>query len=369
MTTDLETASSMIQETLLRELGDEVELIIHYGSHFRGDAHKHSDLDLIYIPTHEETWNHVTVLVDDTLIDLFPFHWSRFEDVAEFNHVFCTILLNSEILYQRDAEAARRFLALRDRLRALLAPEAFPDMLRKAQEIFQKTGYAYYLLHQQAANQHQLAAMYHAQEILKTILHALAVLNQSCIDTRKLDQVLALPKQPPDFAEMVHIIMTTADPAQLLQATEDLMNVTRDLLLAEQQKAAGGEPNFPEVFSATYPEFKAGIQHLMLAGEQENPFTFELMSLYHELMIHMAWASTGIGYSNFNSIAEYEQDLAALGFPDLLPTIAAGDFAGLAEQCRLFDQRLQEYLTQKGVSLNSFATLDGLQKYLENRST
>ena len=366
MASDLERASEMIQEALLRELGDEVELIIHYGSHYRGGGHKYSDLDLCYVPSNEETWNHVTVIVNDKLIDLFPFHWPRFEDVAEFNHVFCTILMNSEIIYQRDEEAARRFLALRERCRELQEPQARPDMLRKAQEIFQGAGYPYYLLQQQAARGHQLASMKHAQDVLKAVLHALAVCNQACIDTRKLDQVLALPKLPPGFAEMVHKIMTTADPAQLLQATETLMNAARALLLAEQAVAQGHEPNFPEVLSGTYPEFKAGIQHLMLACEQENAYTFELMSLYHDLMIHMAWAATGIGYSDFNSIAEYEQDLAALGFPDLLPYIEAGDFAGLHEQCQLFDQRLQQFLIAHDVALNSFSTVDELQAYLED---
>jgi len=60
------------------------------------------------------------------------------------------------------------------------------------------------------------------------------------------------------------------------------------------------------------------------------------------LMIHTAQALTGIEYSDFNCLAEYEQDLVALGFPDLLPYVAARDFAGLHEQCQAFDQRLQQ---------------------------
>jgi predicted nucleotidyltransferase len=367
MSSDLEKASTLIQEALLRELGDEVELILHFGSRLRKKTHKYSDLDLCYIPANESTWNHITILVDDTLLDLFAIHWSRFEEMAGFGHVNCTILINSEIVYQRDEEAARRFYDLRKKFRALQAPEARPAMLRKAQDIFKGIGYPYYLLRRQVENGHQLAAMYHAQDILKIVLHTLAVLNQACIDTRKLDQVLALPKLPPDFAGKVQAVITTADPAELLQATEELLDGTRALLLAEQLKERGGEAKFLEVFSGTYPEFKAGIQHLMLACEREDPFTFELMSLYHELMVHMAWALTGVGYSDFNSIAEYEQDLAALGFPNLLPFFAAGDFAGLYEQCRLFDRRLREFLAERGVSLNSFATLDALQAYLKTR--
>ena len=209
--------------------------------------------------------------------------------------------------------------------------------------------------------------MQHAQNILKTVLHALAVCNQACIDTRKLNQVLALPKLPVDFAETVDGIMNTADPAQLLPAAERLMQTTRDLMLAEQALVQSSERTFPDVFNGAYPELKGDIQHLMLACEWGDTFNFNLLSLYHELMIHMAWAFSGIAYSDFNSLAEYEQDLVAMGFPELLPYAEAGDFAGLHEQCRLFDQRLQGFLSEHAVALNSFATLNELQEYLDDR--
>ena len=105
----------------------------------------------------------------------------------------------------------------------------------------------------------------------------------------------------------------------------------------------------------------------MLACERQDTFHFTLMSLYHELMIHMAQAFTGIEYSSFNSLADYEQDLVAFGFPDLLPYVVAGDFAGLHRQCQAFDQRLRQFLTEYSVPLNAFATLDELQQYLETR--
>jgi hypothetical protein len=94
-------------------------------------------------------------------------------------------------------------------------------------------------------------------------------------------------------------------------------------------------------------------------------FGMNLMSLYHELMVHTAQALTGIAYSGFNSIAEYEQDLVAMGFPDLLSYLVAGDLDGLYQQCDAFDRRLRAYLTEHAVALNAFDTLDELQGYLE----
>ena len=359
--------NEMLKDALLRDLGDEVELIFRYGSYLNGTTHKYSDLDISYVPVHESTWDSITVLVDDMMIDFYPIHWSRLERMANFDDVSCTVLLKSQIVYQRSETAAERFRALTARLRALQQPDARPAMLRKAQEIFQGIGYQYYLLRQQAALGHQLSCLQHARNILKAILHCLMVCNQACIDTRKLAQVLALPKLPVGLAETVDRVTKATEPGELLSACETLLHTTRDLLLVEQQLVQRSATTFPAVFDAAYPELKGDLQHIMLACERQDMFNLNLMSLYHELMVHMAQAFTGIEYSSFNSLAEYEQDLVALGFPDLLPYVVAGDFAGLYQQCQAFDQRLQQFLTEHSVALNAFATLDDLQKYLEVR--
>ena len=83
-------------------------------------------------------------------------------------------------------------------------------------------------------------------------------------------------------------------------------------------------------------------------------------------LIHMAQALTGVQFSGFNSLVEYEQDLAAFGFPPLLPYLDAGDLAGLHRQCQLFDQRLQSFLTERSVPLNNFGALDELEVYLKD---
>lgn len=364
MTVDPVRVTKLLQETLLRDLGDEVEIIFRYGSHLQGTAHAYSDLDISYVPIHEETWHSITVMVDEVMIDCYPIHWSRLEKMANFDDVSGTILFKNQIVYHQSPAAAERFQMLPAQLRALQQPEARPAMLRKAQTILQKTGYQYYLLRQQAAAGRQLACLYHARNILKIVLHALMVCNQACIDTRKLDQVLALPKLPAGFPEIVAQVTETTDADLLLSACETLLHATRNLLLAEQQVVQRQDTSFAAVFRAAYPELKGDIQHLMLACERQDWFNLNLISLYHELMIHMAQAFTGVTYSSFNSLAEYEQNLTALGFPDLLPYVRARDFAGLYRQCQVFDRRLQQFLHEHAVALNTFSTLDDLEAYL-----
>lgn len=357
-------AIEMLQAALLRDLGDEVDLIFRYGSLLRGAAHAYSDLDVSYVPVHEETWHSITVIVDETMIDCYPIHWSALERMAGMDDVSCTVLLKSAIVYARDEGVAARFRSLPDRLLALQQPAARREMVVKAHRIFAETGYQVYLLRQQAAKGHRLACLYHARAILKSVLHCLMVCNQACIDTRKLDQVLALPRLPDDFAGTVRRVTHATDPGELLAATERLLETTRELLLLEQQAAMQVETTFAEVFDAAYPELKGDLQHLMLACERGDWLNLTLVSLYHELMIHMAQVFRGIQYTGFNSPVEYEQDLAALGFPDLLSYLVAGDLTGLHRQCRAFDERLRQFLTENGAALNAFEDLDALGRHL-----
>ena len=366
MTVDLLQITEVLTTALLRDLGDEVDLIFRYGSYLKGNAHAYSDLDISYVPVQEGTGHSITVMVDDCLCDLYPIRWSTLEKMANFENISSTVLLNYQIVYQRSTAAAERMAALATQLKSLQAPAARPLMLRKALDLFQQIGYPYYLLQQQAANGHLLACMQQTQTILRTVLHCLAVYNQACIDTRKLTQVLALPQLPVGFAATVEQLTGATTTATLLAACEQLLQTTRALLLAEQQQRPDSEASFPGAFGAGYPELKGALQHILLACERQERFALHdpLLSLYHELQRIMAEARTGVRYTGFNSLADYEQELVTLGFPTLLPYVIAGDFRGLHEQCLAFDRHLRHWLTAHGVALYSFATVDELRQHL-----
>lgn len=364
---DIEPILETLRDALLRKMGDEVELIFQYGSHVRGATHHYSDVDLSWVPVHEATWESITVMVGERLVDLYPMHWSKLERMAEFRDPSASVLLHNRVLYQRDEAAANRFRALAGRLAALQQPDTQPEMLRRALEIFRSTGYDAYLLRLQAKAGHQLSSLQHAQSILKTLLHCLAVCNQACVDTRKLEQVLALPKLPLGFAERLQRAVAAQEPAELLTAVEALLRATREFLLAEQRHTLRQATTFPAVFDAAYPELKRDLQGVLLGCERQDLFSLKtsLLSLYHELSRAIAQVLTGVEISNFNSLAEYEQELAALGFPALLPDLTVGDFAALHQQCLAFDRRLRAFLTERSVELNEFVTLSELREHLE----
>ncbi len=363
---DTQPIIDALTDALLRRLGDQVDLIFQYGSQLTGATHHYSDVDLSYTPVHEETWESITVLVGETLFDLYPMHWSKLARMAEFRDVSASVLLNHRVIYQRSDAAVQRMQALAAQLRSLQEPAARPDMTRRALEIFQNTGYDYYLLAEQARAGHEAGCLKQAQAILKTVFHCLAVANQACIDTRKLDRVLALPRLPADFAQIVRRVLDSTEPRELLAAVDALLHSTRGLLLAEQRAVLRHEATYPAVFDSAYPELKRDLQGVMLACERQDMFALRtsLFSLLHEMSLGIAQVATGVEYARFNGLADYEQDLAALGFPALLPTMEAGDFAGLHRQCLLFDQRLRDFLAECAVDLNHFATLNELKMFL-----
>ncbi len=366
MTIAFAAVRDVLVDALVVRLGDEVDLIFQYGSLLKGNTHRYSDMDISYVPVHDATGTSITVMVDDILCDLYPLRWSRLEEMAEFRDLSGTILQHSRIVYQRNPEAGGRFRALTDRLHQLQQPTARAEMLKLAHEIFQQTGYDYYLLHTQAAAGHFPACFRQGQKILHTVLHALAACNQRSIDTRKMPEVLSLPRLPVGFAETVEHINAAPHPAALLAACETLLGTTRDLLLSEQQAVRGRDATYPEVLDSAYPELKADLQGVLVACERQDRFLLnsKLNSFYHELAIHIAIAETGVAYSDFNSLAEYEQDFVAWGFPALLPLAVAGDFAELHRQCLVFDEHLRCFLTERGVGLNCFASAEELREYL-----
>lgn len=366
MTADLHELIDVLTKALLRDLGDEVDLIFRYGSFLNGNTHTYSDLDISYVPVNEETHHSITVTVGDRLCDLYPIRWTTLASMARFENVSSTVLLNYQIVYQRSPAAAERLAQLAAQLHASLQPAARPQMVRKAQEYLQRAGYPFYLLHQQAASGHSLACIQQAQSIVGIVTHALAIVNQQVVDTRKVSQILALPLLPTAFAATIAQITNATDPKVLLTGCERLLDATHALLVEEQRQHPDPNVTYPAVFGAGYPELKGDLQHILLACERRDAFSLKrvLVSLYQELTSAIAKAETGVDYGGFHSLADYEQDLGALGFPALLPAVEAGDWHELHRQCLAFDRQLRQFLSDRGVNLYDFATVDELRQHL-----
>jgi hypothetical protein len=360
VTLDAERVTRILVDELVRRHADEVDLVFRYGSLLQGSAHRYSDLDISWVPASADTWDAITVMVDDVLVDCYPIHWSVLERMSELQHVSCAILLHGRIVHRRSDAAAARFAALGERLRAVQLPAERPAMVRRALERFTAVGYPHYLLTRAARDAHVLAALQEAAAIRDIVLHCLALVNQAPVDTRRRAEVLALPVLPRGLAEALSQLDAAGDAAELLAAIDTLLDTTRALLVAEQATLVR-ETSFADAFRAAYPELKGDLQHVLLACERGAASPLELVSIQRELMAHLALALDGIEPSAFNALPDYERDLAALGFPDLLDPALGHDAATLHARVRAFDEHLRAFLVERGVDLCTFATPDDLK--------
>lgn len=366
MIEDVERVPRLLTAALLRDLGDEVDLVFRYGSRVRGSAiHRYSDVDISYVPVHEETSHALTVIVGQTMCDLYPITWGKLERMAELDDPSASILLAARVTHRRSDASAERFERIQARLRENLLPPARPRMLARAFQLFEQSGYSHYLLGVQATRGHRFACLFHGRQIIAGVLHAVAVANQRCVDTRRIDEVVGLERLPDRFGELIRAATTATSPAEVLAACEELLGATRDFLLAEQREVHRGEASFGDALDAAYPELMGDLHHAMVAAEESDPWRLTVVPLSHELMVHIAQARTGVEYSSFNSPPEYEQDLGALGFPDLVGRALALDFEGVRHDAPAFGERLRSYLLEHGVELNAFETADELREFLD----
>ncbi len=373
-----EAIVTLLQEALLQRMGEHVDLIYAYGSRVRGNTHAHSDVDLSWVPVQDDTWTSITVLVGGTLYDLYATPWSHLERLSEFRDPSASVLLHHRVLYQRTPESGARLAALAERLEAALRPDARPEMIRRAMEIVQGAGWDYYLLREAAGEGRagSAATRRQALAILRRVLHALAVCNQACVDTRHIANVLALPAVPPGLERLAEGLLAPARPAEACAAADALLGATRRLLLAMEREVGrgpagqgpGGDGDaYRRAFDAAYPELVRDLQCVLQGCDTGDRLALQghVLSLQHEISRMIALAEEGIDYGAFSPLGDYGRDLTALGFPSLLEPLERGDLEGLRAACGPFGDRLRTWLAEQGVPLNAFEGAEDLRAWLE----
>ena len=85
-------------------------------------------------------------------------------------------------------------------------------------------------------------------------------------------------------------------------------------------------------------------------------------------MVGIASVETGVEYGGSNAMSDYWVDLEALGFPDLVAPALGGDQAELHRRTLAFDERLRDFLVERGVDLASYASVDDLEAALAARA-
>lgn len=362
---DLWRAANAIIASARQKLGDEIALIVHTGSRLRGTHSAYSDLDLYYVPATEAT-AHCTILYTGTPIDFFPVSWHRLEQWANYEQPLTALLTDVQLLYVRSPADRARFEQLQARIATLQLPEQRLFMVNKAIALFKQSGYRYFLLDVECNPADTFAWKREAWKIVETVLHALAVMNQTFYHSdcsKNLHEVLALPKRPAQLAEIMAVIVNAADYGQVKRAIQILLQQTKQILVAEHQTLTP-RSSFAEQFRAYYPEIREQYNKILAACEEQNAqrALSALLQIQNEVADFLSRTTDGQSATELGAYHDYHATYQALGLPDLLPYVTAQDFVGLRQAVETFDHQIQAIITQHGVALNSIATPDELGK-------
>lgn len=367
MSIDVFAVAQTLVDHLIAAAGDDVDVVVYYGSQVKGTATPGSDLDLFYIPAEGARRQPCfTVLVADRTFDLYPISWSRATRIANFDEPLTGIVADGRMVYARDDATRTRFAALQRRPIELRASEYARDMLERAMRIFKDATYDAYVL-ESAACIDDAAFRFTAWSMAMRILHCLAALNRTYMrhaPGKDMAEIMAWPRRPAKLDELIAALSASPGRAGTLTACRTMLAETRAALLAEQRALSSGD-DFGDVFQDSYPEIREQLVKIERACARRDLVlaSAAVAQVQHEVALFLAWADGRVA-SDFNAFSEYRAAYDAASLPDLSAPAASGDFERLRDAAREFDRAFRSLLTGRGVALNEYATLDELRNAL-----
>lgn len=369
---DVFEAADLLVSQAIEHHGDEIDIIAYYGSYAQGVARKGSDLDIFYIPADGKNppVGH-TVLISGLLFDFWAIPWSTMEAFASGQargwSLAPAIVHHARVLYSRSDEQATRFATLKQQVLDLQTPEARPQMLQRAGQAFERVLVHLGSLRLAAASDDFSDVRNAGWHVILSAWECLALANQTLFDRgwgHIIEQIPRLRSKPEMLEEQVVLISTSDDPQQIVSAAEGLALGTRQILrklLAEppaQRTAA-------EVFDNSYPEIKEGIGKVIMACKRQKAAAASAAawSIQSELSMMLNSLHSNARVSDADLYSEFASLYRRLDFPDLMQT-SCTDLPRLADQARLLDQQLRQWLQEQSVKLCEFETLDEFERSL-----
>jgi len=193
----------------------------------------------------------------------------------------------------------------------------------------------------------------------------LALANQVFFDRgwgNLLAEIPRLHARPDDLEALIVIIGASEDAIQIANAAERLVLGTRHIL-REFQKALRSQQTARDVFGSSYPEIKDGIRKVLAACERQQPVAASVAAWFTQfelsLMLNALGSSTD--HANFNLYSEFALPYRQLDFPDRMQA-PSGDLFALAEQARLLDEQVRQWLQAPSMGLCEFETLEAFER-------
>ncbi len=345
--------------------GEEIDLVLYYGSHAQGVATEQSDLDLCYVPADGASPPIArTVLVQKVLFDFWPVSWEMLAGFASgrargWAHA-PALVHHARVLHSRSAAALARLGRLKQQVLDLQQPAARPEMLGRARVAFLEVSARLGSLHLAGATADLSEVRQAAWVLIAAVMECLALANQVVFDraTSVLPGCLpALDVRPPDLERLVRVVATFPAIAEVLAAGDELAAGVRQAL---RQAQPPGSPRSPgQVLGDAYPELRDQLRKLLTACEAGEALAAGMAasSLRREAVTMLALLDGEAPDSYADLLSDLSGPYRRLGLPDLAGC-DLNDLAALAARGRYWDERLRGWLVEQGVSLNEYETVE-----------
>ena len=362
---DVFAVAEMLVSHAVERYGDEIDIVAYYGSRARGDSREDSDLDIFYIPAEgQDPPVGRTFLLEGLLFDFWAIPWNLLEGFATGRvrgWAFAPGLVHqARILYARSAEQSAQFASVQRKVLDLQRPNARPEMIGRALEMFGRVLSHLGNLRLAAAEGDIAEVRYAGWLVIQAVWECLALANQVFFERgllKGLTELRKLTHRPVDLEQLIATVGTAPDPEQVLHAAEELARDTRRIL-RELQRTLPPRATVQAQFEQSYPELKDMVGKLLAACARGDLVAASAGAwfLQHELSTMLSQVEPGAGRREFSLYQEFASPYRRIGFPDLLTV--AGDLDALATRTRLLDERLRQWLASESVGLHEFATLE-----------
>lgn len=240
-------------------------------------------------------------------------------------------------------------------------------MIRRAWEAFPRMLAQLGTLRLAVAN-HDLADVRHAGwQLILAAWECLALANQTFFERGPghiIEQVPRLRSKPDDLAAIITTIGTAHNPFEIAAAAENLAVGTRRVL-RECQQSLPAQQTVRRRFSDAWPEIHDMMGKVLSACDRRQPVAASAAawSAQYDVSQMLAGLRKGAGPFDCNLYSEFAEFYREIGLPDLMQS-DFDDLAVVAGQALQFDDRMRRWLSEQGVPLNEFATVEEFARFL-----
>jgi len=375
--TDVFKIADILMSHAIRVHGNEIALVVYFGSYASGTATSTSDLDIYYVPDDGKAESLRTTFVIDDLPYEFDFMpWKVLENIANAKArnpwaVSASQIADAKVLYHRSDADLERFNALKARIAELTRSESRGYMVERGLEEFKTTLFQLGQMRLAVAHNDIPGLYWAGWQFIFSAVNCLALVNQTYFSKgwgANMPQILAMRQRPADLETTLNGILQPQSPGQVMEQADQLTLQVRKTLLAAQASLA--EPSeakdaFVDFYFDVH-EYKTKVLSACQRGDRlkASAAAFALQQL---ICLLMNKVDKGFYGTDFNLLGEYSDGYQKAGFPDLTMFAAQGDLPALARQVQLLDEKAREWFTSRSVELNILENEAALLQLLNRR--